>query len=125
MKSVVILGASTDRNKFGNKAVRAFQRAGWQVYPVNPAGGEVEGLPVFATLAEVPQPLDLVSIYLPPRIALGVLPEIKAAQAAQVFFNPGADTPDVIAAAKALGIDPVRTCSIVWLGLSPSMFPGG
>ena len=56
MKTVAILGASADRSKFGNKAVRAFQRAGWHVYPVNPAGGEVEGLPCYPSLADVPGP---------------------------------------------------------------------
>lgn len=124
VKTVAVIGASTDRGKFGNKAVRAYQQAGWQVYPVNPAGGEVEGLPVFTSLAAVPQPLELVSVYVPPAGAMRLLPEIAAAAPRRVNFNPGADAPEVIDAALAMGLLAVPTCSIVELGYSPSMFGG-
>jgi hypothetical protein len=43
-KTIAIIGASTDRNKFGNKAVRAFRQQGYQVFPVNPKEETVEGL---------------------------------------------------------------------------------
>jgi predicted CoA-binding protein len=124
MKTVAVIGASTDRGKFGNKAVRAYQQAGWQVYPVNPAGGVVEGVPVYTSLAAVPQPLEVVSVYVPPAVALRLLPEIAAAAPRRVNFNPGADAPEVIDAALAMGLLAVPTCSIVELGYSPSMFRG-
>ena len=76
MKSVVILGASADRAKFGNKAVRAFQQQGWTVYPVNPKEMEVEGLPCFRSIAEVPVRPRMVSVYLPPPVLLNVLPDL-------------------------------------------------
>ena len=53
MKTVAIIGASSDRAKFGNKAVRAFQQQGCAVYPVNPKETEIEGL---ARLQEHPRP---------------------------------------------------------------------
>lgn len=124
MKTVAILGASADRSKFGNKAVRAFQRAGWQVYPVNPAGGEVEGLPVYKSLAETPGPADVVSVYLRPAITMALLPEIAAYAPKQVFLNPGADAVEVVMAAREHGLNPVLCCSIVELGFAPSQFPG-
>jgi predicted CoA-binding protein len=83
-----------------------------------------EGLAVYTSLAEVPPPVDLVSVYLPAAVGLQVLPAIKKLAPEQVFFNPGADTPEVIAAAERLGLNPVRTCSIIYLGYSPGMFPG-
>lgn len=123
MKTVTILGASTDRSKFGNKAVRAFQRAGWQVYPVNPAGGEVEGLPCYTSLAEVPGPADVVSVYLRPAVTMSLFSEIAAYAPRQVFLNPGADAMEVVMAARAHGLNPVCCCSIVELGFSPAQFP--
>jgi len=54
MKSVAIIGASADQSKFGNKAVRAFQQQGYEVYPVNPKATEIEGLPAFASIRDVP-----------------------------------------------------------------------
>ncbi len=75
--SVAILGASRDRAKYGNKAVRAFTQAGYIVYPVNPKGGEIEGLQVSTSLAAVPESqLDCISVYLPPSVSLGLLEEI-------------------------------------------------
>jgi hypothetical protein len=48
--TVAILGASSDRSKFGNKSLRAHARAGFAVYPVNPKGGTIEGVAAYATL---------------------------------------------------------------------------
>ena len=54
MPTVAILGASADRSKYGNKSVRAHRKQGYDVYPVNPKGGEIDGLPVYQRLADVP-----------------------------------------------------------------------
>ena len=64
MKSVAVIGASTDRSKFGNKAVRAYARQGFTVWPVNPKESVVEGLPAFTSIADVPARPQLVSVYL-------------------------------------------------------------
>jgi uncharacterized protein len=123
MKTIAILGASSQRTKFGNKAVRAYQFAGWTVYPINPAGGEVEGLPALRALAELPAPPARVSVYLPPPVSLALLPEIAAARPGEVWFNPGAADEAVLARARELGLNAIDACSIVDIGLSPSQFP--
>jgi len=69
-RTVAIVGASADRSKFGNKAVRAFLAEGWTVYPVNPRGGRIEGLAATARLSDLEVPLDRISVYLPPAITL-------------------------------------------------------
>ncbi len=48
MKTVAVIGASSDRNKYGNKAVRAFRQQGYEVFPINPNEERVEGLPAVA-----------------------------------------------------------------------------
>jgi predicted CoA-binding protein len=122
--TVAILGASTSRRKFGNKSVRAHRHAGYDVYPVNPQAGEIESLPAYATLGEVPvQHLDRISVYLPPAIGIDLLPEIKARGASEVWFNPGSESPELEAEAQRIGLKIVTGCSIVDLGVSPSQFP--
>src|SRR5258708_38775906 len=119
MRTIAILGASADRSKFGNKAVRAFQREGYTVYPVNPKGNSIEGLPTFSSLAEVPERPQMISIYLPPEVVLKVLPEIAAKGCDELWLNPGTESAEVLAEAERLGLNVVQACSIVGGGVSP------
>lgn len=123
MSSVAILGASTDRSKFGNKAVRAFQRAGWRVYPINPREPQIEGLPVFASVEDLPERVDVLSIYLPPKVTLTLIDDLGDAQPRIVWLNPGADDLTVVEAVQSVGLETKTLCSIVTLGFSPSDFP--
>lgn len=125
MPTVAILGASTDRTKFGNKSVRAHQAQGYDVYPVNPKGGHIEGLQAYASLAEVPvADLDRISVYLPPAIGVNAMTEIAAKGCKELWLNPGADAPEVVKAAQAAGLEPIIACSIVDVGISPHELPG-
>jgi hypothetical protein len=119
MKTVAIIGASNDRSKYGNKAVRAFLEQGYKVYPVNPKETEIEGLPVFKSIADVPGRPDMVSVYLPPEIMLSLLPEIAAKGCDELWINPGAESDEVIAEAERLGLNVIQACSIVGVGVSP------
>ena len=121
--SVAILGASSDRSKFGNKAVRAHLQQGYEVYPVNPRGGEIEGLTVYSSLADVPAArLTRISVYLPPHIGLQMLDEIASRGCDELWLNPGSDSAEVVAKARELGLDPIIACSIIELGTSPHQF---
>jgi predicted CoA-binding protein len=121
MPSVAILGASADRSKFGNKAVRAFLARGYDVYPVNPKGGEVEGLSVFKSLADIPPDvkLDRISVYLPPAVGLKSLPQIAARGCGELWLNPGSESDELVEAAEKQGLNVVQACSIVAIGVSP------
>lgn len=114
MPTVAILGASADPSKFGNKSIRAHIHAGYDVYPVNPKGGEIEGLTVYTSLAEVPvEHLDRISVYLPPPVGLKMLEEIAAKPCTELWFNPGSESGPLIEKAHELGLQPILACSIV------------
>jgi predicted CoA-binding protein len=119
MKTIAIIGASADRSKFGNKAVRAFVRQGFTVYPVNPKETEIEGLPAFTHIAEVPVRPNLISVYLPPPVLLKILPDIAVRGCDELWLNPGTESDEVLAAAERLGLNVIQACSIVGIGLSP------
>lgn len=122
-ETVVVLGASNDRNKYGNKAVRAYIKQGWIVYPVNPNESEIEGLKCYKSVRDVPRPVNRVTIYLPPKIGIGALDDLVALKAPEVFLNPGSDSPEVVEKATALDLNLIVACSIVDIGMSPSQFP--
>jgi uncharacterized protein len=123
MPVVAILGASANRAKFGNKAVRAFQRAGWRVHPVNPNESSVEGIAAFASVEDLPERVDVLSIYLPPAVSMTLVDDIADAQPRQIWLNPGADAPEIVEALEREALPVVCQCSISALGLSPSDFP--
>ena len=120
MKTVAIIGASTDRSRFGNKAVRAFQQTGHTVYPVHPAQDKVEGLVCYKTIGEVPLRPNVISAYVGPERLLQLLPEIAARGCDELWLNPGTESKAVLAKAKELGLKTVQTCSILAVGVSPS-----
>jgi len=123
-RTVAVIGAGPERRKFGNKSVRAHVAAGYTVYPVHPAATTVEGLTAYQSVKDVPvEKLDRVSVYLPPAVGLTVLADIATKLPGEVWFNPGADAPEVLAEAKRIGLNVIAGCSIVDLGLSPGMFP--
>ncbi len=120
MKTVAVIGASRDRSKFGNKAVRAFLANDYEVYPVNPREAEIEGYTCFPEIAAVSVGLDIVSVYLPPPVLLELLPEIERKGCGQLWLNPGTADAEVIAAVERMGLEYRELCSIVALGMSPA-----
>lgn len=120
MKSVAIIGASNDRAKFGNKAVRACLQEGYTVYPVNPKEMEIEGQAAFKSIRDVPVRPEMISVYLPPPVLLKVLPDIAAKGCDELWLNPGTESDEVLAEAERLGLNVIQACSIVGVGVSPA-----
>ncbi len=121
-KVVAVIGASPDRNKFGNKAVRAYLHQGFTVIPINPREDEIEGLKAYRSVLDVPGRIDLASMYVPPSVGEALLPDLAAKGISEVWFNPGADSPAVVARARALEMNPVVACSILGIGEEPSAY---
>ena len=118
-KVVAVVGASSDRRKFGNRALRAFRQQGYTVVPINPHETEVEGLKAYASVLDVPGAIDMASFYVPPEIGVQVIDEIARKGIAEVWLNPGAESDALIARARSLQIQPIVACSIVSIGENP------
>src|ERR1700726_1637664 len=98
-KVVAVIGASSNRSKFGNRAVRAFRRQGYTVVPINPHEAEIEGLKAYASVLDVPGPIDMASFYVPPEIGEQVIEEVARKGIAEVWFNPGAESESLMSRA--------------------------
>ena len=122
MKTVAVVGASNNRAKFGNKALRAFQAAGYRVIPVNLSEPTVEGLPAYKSVLDIPDTLDMATVYVPAHATLALLDEFERKQIPEIWINPGAESDEVIAEARRRGLKAIFACSIVGIGRSPYHF---
>lgn len=118
-KVVAVIGASSDRRKFGNRAVRAFRQQGHTVIPINPNEAEIEGLKTYPSVLDVPGPIDMATFYVPPEVGLRVIDEVARKGIAEVWLNPGADGDAVLERARALNLKPVVACSVMAIGQNP------
>ena len=121
-KTIIIVGASTKRDKFSNKAVRAYRGIGWTVYPVHPTEKTIEGLACYPTIEEVPGPAATLSLYVPPQVGIKLIDAAPAKSVQDVFVNPGAGSPELVARIRELGMNPIEACSIVAMGKVPGDF---
>jgi predicted CoA-binding protein len=116
-----VIGARSDRSKYSNKALRAHQMAGYEVFPVSVRGGEIEGLQAFASVVDIPgdRPLDRVTMYVGPQVGVTLLDDIAQRGCKELFLNPGTASNDLIEKAEQLGLNVVEGCSIIDVGYSP------
>jgi uncharacterized protein len=116
---IAVIGASNDRRKYGNKALRAFRAQGYSVIPINPHEAQVEGERAYKSVLDYDGPIDEATLYVPPEVGVAVMEEIAARRIPTVWLNPGADDDQVVARAKALGLAPIVACSIMAVGERP------
>jgi uncharacterized protein len=121
-RTVAVVGASSDRRKFGNKALRAFQAQGYSVIPINPNESEVEGLKTYGSVLDVPDAIDMATVYVQPHVAMGLLDEFEKKGIPEVWINPGAETDEMIATARQRKTKVIFACSIIGVGRSPHEF---
>jgi len=98
-----VVGASANREKYGNKVLRVYQQRKLDVVPVNPSGGEIEGLTAYADLASVPGTIDGVSIITPPKVTEQVVAQALGLGIKNIWVQPGAESPAAIELAEQAG----------------------
>jgi predicted CoA-binding protein len=98
-----VVGASTNREKYGNKVLRVYQQNKLDVVPVNPAGGEVEGLAAYTDLPSIPGTIDGVSIITPPKVTEQVVAQALALGIKNIWMQPGAESDAAVKLAEQAG----------------------
>ncbi len=97
---IALIGASRHRHKFGSIILGDLVRKAFDVWPVNPQARVLDGREVVASVDQIPDPLHIVSVVVPPDEALYALSSLDPARRALVWFQPGAYTDDVLASAR-------------------------
>lgn len=103
-KVLAVVGASRDKNKFGNSIYREMKDRGYKVYPVNPLAQEIDGDRCYAVLKDLPEKTDGVIIVVPRLETTKVLEEAASLGIDYAWIQQGADTPEAERRAKELGL---------------------
>lgn len=113
-----VVGASTNRSKYGNRVLRSYQQRGWEVYAVNPNATEVEGLKAYPDLRSLPEVPRAISIITPPRITEKVMEEAVQLGVRFAWMQPGAESPAAVQTGENGGMELIAdgSCFLVVAG---------
>jgi hypothetical protein len=114
---VAILGASAKPDRYSYLALRALLEKGHQVFPVNPTLPEIEGIRTYPSLADLPDRVDTITVYLAPQRSRLLARDIIDCRPRRVVFNPGAVNRSLMEALRAEGIEATEACTLVMLSL--------
>ncbi|MCH7725204.1 MAG: CoA-binding protein [Planctomycetes bacterium] len=115
-----VIGASRNRDKYGNKVLRCYLQNDHRVFAINPNADEVEGMPAHADLASLPEPVHGISIITPPSVTELIVEQAVSLGIQNIWMQPGADSPTAIATARQASLNLISgtACLLVVLGFS-------
>ncbi|MFF4341521.1 CoA-binding protein [Kitasatospora sp. NPDC001540] len=102
-----VVGLSTNTARAAYGVARVLQRAGKRIVPVHPKAETVLGEQGYASLAEIPFPVDVVDVFVNSELAGAVADQAVAAGAKAVWFQLGVVDEEAFARTRAAGLDMV------------------
>ena len=113
-----VVGASANRDKYGNKVLRCYQQNRYAVVPVNPVASEIEALACVPSVRELPDSVESISVITPPQVTEEVVAQAIARGIRNIWMQPGAESSAAVAAAEAAGLNVIAdgSCVLVVLG---------
>ncbi len=117
-KSFGVVGASTNREKFGNKVVRVYQQEKLNVVPVNPRAEMIEGEPCVASVGDLPESVKSISVVTPPKITEQIVEQAIAKGIKNIWMQPGAESAAAVADGLKHGLNIIAdgSCILVFFG---------
>ncbi len=117
-KAFGVVGASTDRHKYGNKVLRCYQQKNLRVFPVNPKEQEIEGAACVASVMDLPQEVESISVITPPQITEQVVELAASKGIKNIWMQPGAESDAAVETCRRSGINVIAdgSCILVVLG---------
>jgi len=114
-RKVVVLGASPKPDRYAFKAMRMLLAHGFDAVPVNPAFREILSRTCYRSIAEVPVPIDTITMYLSSKRSEALVEEIIHSKPQRIVFNPGAENARLEYEAAKHGIKTIHGCTLIML----------
>lgn len=113
-----VAGASSNRQKYGNRVLRCYVQNGKRAVPVNPRETEIEGIACVATVDELPADVTSLSMITPPAVTEQLVPRAIAHGIKHIWMQPGAESPAAVALCREKGINVIAdgSCLLVVMG---------
>lgn len=113
-----VAGASTNREKYGNKVLRCYQQNNRNVTPVHPTEPAIEGIPCAAAISDLPPDTMSISMITPPAVTAQLVPLALEKGIQNIWMQPGAEHPDAVALCRERGINVIAdgSCLLVVMG---------
>ncbi len=105
-KRLAVVGLSDNPERPSYHVSEEMQKRGYQIVPVNPKGGEILGEKVYASLREIPFPVEVVQVFRAPQYVMGVVEDIRQMQHKPrvLWLQEGVINDEAVAAAEADGL---------------------
>ena len=115
-----VVGASTNREKYGNKVLRCYLQHGKKTIPVNPSEAEIEGVTCAATISDLPVEVESISMITPPTVTAKLVPLAIGKGIRNIWMQPGAEHPEAVALCREKGVNVIAdgSCLLVVMGYS-------
>ena len=95
-KSFAVAGSFRNESKYAYRIFKTLKEKGCKVFPVNPRGGEIEGIKCYPNVKDIPGNIDVVNIVTPPQVTVNVVKDCKNKGIMRVWLQPGAENAEAI-----------------------------
>ncbi len=108
-KTIALVGASANPNRPSHFVMEYLQAKGYRVIPVNPglAGQKLLGETVYAGLADIPEPIDMIDVFRVSEAVPALVAEAIAVGAKAIWMQLGVRHDEAAAVAEAAGLEVV------------------
>jgi predicted CoA-binding protein len=115
-----VVGASANRDKYGNKVLRCYMQHGLEAIPVNPKEREVEGVDCVASVKELPDEVMSISVITPPHVTEQVVETAAVKGIRNIWMQPGAESQKAVELCRKNDINVIAdgSCILVVLGFN-------
>ncbi|MDK2840109.1 MAG: uncharacterized protein PWQ83_1688 [Thermosipho sp. (in: thermotogales)] len=113
VKKIALVGATTNREKFGNIILRDLTKKGFEIVPVTPRYDEIEGIKTVKSVKELSKDIDLIVFVVPPSVGIEVTKEAVSEGFKNLWYQPGAYSQEIDEYLKSVGIEAVHDICIM------------
>jgi predicted CoA-binding protein len=103
-RTIAIVGWSPNPSRPSHSVAEYLRTAGFRVFPVNPEVGTASGNPAFSSLREIPEPIDIVTVFRRPEYVPEVVEDVLAVRAKTLWLQDGVVHAEAADRAMAAGL---------------------